>query len=249
MSDEQKRMQILDMIESGKISASEGLGMIQALVNGEEVQTVAVLQPAAAEQAEASRPEDGELPGSQRPNEAPVLLPADGVSATAESPEDGSQAEVYSPPASLPAEALKWRRWWALPFGVGVGVTILGGLLMYWALQATGVSFWFFFAGVPMALGLILMVLFWQTRNAHWLHLRIEQKNGEWPERIAMSFPLPLRLTAWLLRRYGHRISSLQNTSVDEIILALGNSTTPENPIFIQVEDDEDGERVQIYIG
>ncbi len=220
MSDEHRRMQILDRIESGEISASEGLLLIQSLGNGTPAGEVSAAEP---------------QPGSDGPADSNASA--------------GSQGNIYTPPAGLPEEAQKWRRWWVLPFGLGVSVTILGGLLMYWALQTAGVSFWFFFAGLPMALGLVLMVLFWQTRSAHWLHLRIEQKNGQWPERIALSFPLPLRLTAWLLRRYGQRISSLQGTSLDEIIVALGDSTTADNPIFIQVEDDQDGERVQIYIG
>jgi hypothetical protein len=56
-------------------------------------------------------------------------------------------------------------------------------------------------------------------------------------------------MTAWFLRVFGDFIPGLQGTSVDELIIALGDSTSPEKPLFIEVEDDEDGERVEVFIG
>jgi hypothetical protein len=56
-------------------------------------------------------------------------------------------------------------------------------------------------------------------------------------------------MTAWFFRVFGGKIPGLQDTSVDELIMALGDSTNPENPLYIEVEDDEDGERVEVFIG
>lgn len=92
------------------------------------------------------------------------------------------------------------------------------------------------------------MALTWQSREGHWLHLRIEQKPGEWPQQISFSLPLPLRPTAWFLRNFGDRIPSLHGMALDEVILALSSVTTVEEPIYIEVNDDEDGERVLIFI-
>jgi hypothetical protein len=115
--------------------------------------------------------------------------------------------------------------------------------------QRAGVGFWFFCFTVPFLIGVAVIGLAYQSRTAHWLHVRIHQAQDVWPRRINLSFPLPIRLTSWFLSRFKDRISGLQNTSLDEIILALDHTTTPENPLFIQVDEGEDGERVEIFIG
>ena len=121
---------------------------------------------------------------------------------------------------------------------------------MFWAQQATGMSFWFFCAGIPFTLGIVLMVLAWQSRSARWLHLRVRQRSGEWPKNFTLSFPLPLRFSAWFMRTFRHRIPGMDDTSVDinAVMAALENSTSPDNPLYVEVEE-EDGERVEIYIG
>jgi hypothetical protein len=93
------------------------------------------------------------------------------------------------------------------------------------------------------------MALAWASRNSRWLHLRIHQKPGERPQTILLSFPLPLRVTAWFLRTFGRSIPQLKNSGVDELIQALEQNTVLADPFYIEVDEGEDGERVQIYIG
>ena len=71
----------------------------------------------------------------------------------------------------------------------------------------------------------------------------------EWPRNIALSFPLPIRLTAWFLRTFGPHIPQLKDTGVDELILALGDSASPGNPLLVNVNEGEGGEQVEVYIG
>jgi len=42
----------------------------------------------------------------------------------------------------------------------------------------------------------------------------------------------------------------MENTSmdIDAVMAALEQTTSPDNPLYVEVEED-DGERVQIYIG
>lgn len=67
-------------------------------------------------------------------------------------------------------------------------------------------------------------------------------------ERIALSFPIPLGLTAWFLRTFGKWIPNLEQSGIDEIILALEDDNSPDGPVYIEVNGGE-GERVRIYIG
>ena len=143
----------------------------------------------------------------------------------------------------------KWKKWWIIPFWIGVGITVFGGALMYWALSAWGIGLGFILAWIPFLIGVGILVLGWNSRTGPWLHLRIQQKPGETPKRIAISFPLPIQFFAWSLRTFGNFIPGLKGTGVDEIILALGESAQGETPLFIDVNEGDEGEQVKIYIG
>ena len=120
---------------------------------------------------------------------------------------------------------------------------------MFWANQAQGIGFWFACASMPFVLGVLLIILAVQSRTARWLYLRVEQPGNEWPRIIQFGFPLPIRPAAWLMRILKGRIPNMPDIAVDEMLLSLGRSATPENPFYIQVDDDKDGEKVEIYIG
>jgi hypothetical protein len=250
---ESERRLILEMIANGKISASEGLRLLNTLGEvsepeageGNILEPGMVAQPAEAEADPAASSTSAQLPAAQ--TSAAQTAAAEASSEEAPSSTAMPGGELHSSP--LPPDIESWRRWWMVPLWIGVGITVVGGLILFWVLQRAGVGFWFFCSTVPLLFGVAVMVLAYQSRTAHWLHVRIHQAQGDWPRRINLSFPLPIRLTAWFLNRFKVRISGLQNTSLDEIILALDNSTTPENPLFVQVDEGEDGERVEIFIG
>lgn len=234
MTKEDERRLILEMIENGKISAPEGLELLKALGEDQPLDRGGDAEPDTQPSPEESdEPASG---GTESPDAFAGEVPLSG--------------EVLNPAkASFPPDADKWRRWWRIPMWVGVGITTLGGLFLFWAQQTYGIGFLFFCAWVPLLLGILLIVLGWQSRTSRWLHLRIQQQPGEWPQKIALSFPIPIRMTAWFFRTFRNTIPGMQETSIDEILLALDQSATPENPLYVEVEDDEDGERVEIYIG
>lgn len=163
-------------------------------------------------------------------------------------PAAGERSEAEPDPAIMEA-AKKLRHLWTIPLWIGVGITVLGAVLMYWALQTSGINFWFYCAGLPFALGVLLIALAWASRSARWLFVNVEQKPGEKPRRIMLGFPLPLRLAAWFLRHFGHYIPDLKGTAMDEVVEAVEASASMDTPLIVNVEDDEDGERVQVYIG
>jgi hypothetical protein len=164
------------------------------------------------------------------------------------------QSEIIDAPRAadaMPPDAAieKWKRWWVVPFAVGIVITIITALLMMSAIQASGYGFWFFCLWVPFTLGVTVLTLAWASRTARWLHVRVNTGKDEWPRRIALSFPLPVRLTAWALRTFGWRIPGLRNTGVDELVLALNDTTSSRQPLYVEVNDGDDGEKVQVYIG
>jgi hypothetical protein len=265
MSTEGERMQILEMIESGKITPAQGVALLEALGREEVSEDVAgsgVIEGQGRVEISAFNPPSEEqviaeiqAPEPPLPQEAPTaatgetggtIPPASGPSVETSQPVEG---EVLPEKVPQQPNLGYWRNWWRIPLWIGVGITILSGLLMYSVWQSTQMSFWFACTWFPFLFGVAVMALAWSTRNLPWLHLRINQKPGERPQKIAISFPLPTRLMAWLLRTFGHRIPNMENVNnLDEVLLALGK-TRPETPISIEVNEGEDGEKVQIYIG
>jgi hypothetical protein len=120
-----------------------------------------------------------------------------------------------------------------------------------WAFQASGFGFWFICSSVLLAFGIVVIVLAAQSRTARWLHLRVRQRPGQRPQTIAISLPIPLRFARWIMRIFGGFVPDMHGASVNDILMALDSleqSTNPENPVYIEV-DEEDGERVEIFIG
>jgi hypothetical protein len=265
------RLRVLEMIDEGTITAEEGLRLLQAFSAEDETAGTAGKADFPAETAE--QPESTaaiQLPGGEPvppPHSASEItapaseflaasdpdaeLPATNLSEPPPPSVSQASVEVLPPPApaALPAAALKWKRWWMLPFWVGVAITVFGGLFMYLAMRSYGISFWFVCASTPFILGVLVIIAAWGSRNAPWLHLRIRQAPGEKPEKIAFSMPLPIRLAAWFVRTFGRWIPGLQDQSYDELILAVGDKTSPDNPLYIVVDEEETGEKVEIYIG
>ena len=251
MDDKSDNMRILEMIESGKISVEEGLGLLAAL-GGENETAVDETVPPIASVSLADEPSGTQKLSEPIPPPSPAWDSSPPASAGGQDVAASAEPQILlgSPPAEPPLDARKWRRWWTIPLWIGVGLSVVGGVLLYAAVQSTGsVNFWFFCAGVPFTLGVLAIILAWQSRTSPWLHLRVQQAPGNSPQRIAISMPLPIRLTAWFLRTFGHKIPSMDGQELDQIILAVGKNTSPENPIYIQVDEGENGEKVEIYIG
>jgi hypothetical protein len=255
MSLEAERIKILELIDNGLISAEEGIRLLNAL-NGQEDGEAAsrnVDPPAlqidlpAAEEPQASLPEPEFTASSRVEIPGPEFEPPP-ARADQHQTADEPAAEVITPAPKFDPAKVKWRSWWWIPMWVGVGITLIAALLMYWAYSASGVGFWFACTWFPFMLGVGVMALAWASRTMRWIHVRVHQKPGEKPQRIAISLPIPLHLTAWFLRTFGKNIPHMGNTGLDELIMAL-DATSPDTPFYVEVNEGNNGERVEVYIG
>jgi hypothetical protein len=151
-------------------------------------------------------------------------------------------------PALAPEERQmnRWARFWIYPMMAGGVVLILGALVIGMVYATDAARGWSICGWLPMLLGFGIVVLALWTRRATWMHLRISEEGRQ---KIAFSFPLPLTLAAWAMRIAQPFVPQLQETGVDDLIIALRDSAGQGEPLFIDVQDEEDGERVQIYIG
>lgn len=129
------------------------------------------------------------------------------------------------------------RQWWIKPL-------VLGGIL-----SVAGVLFgiqggWLWLLAAPLLfVGLVITTLGVAAIDAQYVHLRIQLHKRR---QIAFSFPVPLRLGAGLLKRFGSNIPQFDETTVDELIMSLQNL---DQPLTIEVDRGTGGERVHLHFG
>lgn len=141
------------------------------------------------------------------------------------------------------------RRLWQIPLWIGIAVIIASALGMFAILQGPGLNFWFYFLLLPLLLGVLVTAIAVGSRQARWLYVDVHQKPGEHPEHIFLGFPLPLKFTAWFIRTFGPWIPQLRRTNVDEVIQVIESGFSGSEPVIVNVDEGEDGERVKVYIG
>lgn len=232
-------MSILKMIEEGKISPEEGTKLLQSVGSNEEnnfdskLDTLAILE----------KIESGEISATTGIN---LIGENNWDSREFTDTENNFNGGLNQDHFSISEEELeRWKRWWTLPLYIGLGIVIISTFWLNAAYQNSQYGFWFFCSLIPLLIGLLLISLSWGTRTSPWIHVRVK---GE-KERVAFSIPAPIGLTGWMLRNFGHFIPQLEKTSVDEILLALENTSKQNAPLYVQVDEGDKGEHVEIFIG
>jgi SHOCT-like domain len=156
MMEESERLQILEMIEKGIITASEGVRLLNSL----QAETGDAEPPLVGASSFGSGEQPGTSPEPEVTEEAP---PPDSRSASTQQEFD--------------AEITKWRRWWWVPLTIGIGITVVSGLLMFLAFQNSSL-FWFGCLWVPFLFGVLIISLAAASRTTRWLHVRVQQEPG-----------------------------------------------------------------------
>lgn len=163
-----------------------------------------------------------------------------------------SVEDVLEPAPRVSDEELKrmkrLKRWWILPFAIGLLITTLGAVWMYTGYINRGFGWGFWLAWIPFILGIFVVAISFQTSRSVWLHVRIKQKPGESPARISISLPLPISLAKWFMSVFGHKIPGLKDQPLGDLSELLDN-ISPEEPFYVHVNDQEDGEEVEVFIG
>jgi SHOCT-like domain len=141
------------------------------------------------------------------------------------------------------------RRLWQIPLWIGVLITVLSAYWMYVLVSTSNYGFWFYFAWLPLLVGILMIALFASSKTSRWLYVNVEQAEGEWPRNITLGIPLPLGLASWFLRNFGHNIEGLRQANINEIVEILSTGVSIKEPLIVNVDEGEHGERVQVYIG
>ena len=141
------------------------------------------------------------------------------------------------------------QRFAMVPVWIGVAFTVLGAYWMFALVQNANYGFWFFCAWFPLLLGLLILALTAGGKSSRWLYVNVDQRKGEWPQHITLGFPVPMGIISWILRNFGHFFRGMDKTNVDDVLAALSVMDNLNEPLIVNVDEGDDGERVQVYIG
>ena len=137
-----------------------------------------------------------------------------------------------------------------IPLWTGILFTVLSAWAMFSIQQNAGLNFWFFCMSTPFVLGVLLIAMGAGSRSSRWLYVNVDRSHqNEWPRNITIALPLPLGLVSWFLKNFGSHIEGLKRTTVDEVVQAIAMAKNITEPLIINVDDSDDGERVQVFIG
>jgi hypothetical protein len=209
--------QILDMVEQGQLSAEEGLRLINA------------------------------MGGKTESGPDPDLIDEEVRASTNITFGDAEESVQPHIPEEEKQRMNRLKRWWVLPFGIGLLITTLGAILMYMGSTQSGFGFGFWLAWLPFLLGIFIVAVSFQTKRSVWLHVRVKQEPGETPQRISISLPMPIALTRWFFSAFGDHIPGLRDQPLGNIPEILTNLSS-EEPFYVHVNE-EAGEEVEIFIG
>ncbi|MGD8805158.1 MAG: hypothetical protein PVH65_04880 [Chloroflexota bacterium] len=156
--------------------------------------------------------------------------------------------ELEAAPA-VPSDYSRYRNLWRIPFIIAAGSLLLSGVglaLMYQADERVAtlgfLCIWSIFMLAFLATLLLLL-----ARRAPWLHLRVQEQDGQ---RFAISLPLPLGLAHWIIGIARNFVPERQAAHLETayaFVTAMRDDPERE-PIIIDVDDD-DGDKVEVYIG
>ena len=135
---------------------------------------------------------------------------------------------------------------------IGIFMTVFIAWWMFSIQQNSGLNFWFYCLGMPLAFSILLIALGAGSRSSRWLYVNVDRsqsKDQDGPRKISLAFPLPLSLTAWFIRVFGKRIDGLKDKNVNDVATLVTLLKENRDPFVVHVDDSDDGEKVQVFIG
>ncbi len=153
-------------------------------------------------------------------------------------------------PIEKPQAAGCWKAAWSM---ILVGGAVLTGFSAYWIFQAyenKGLGWGFFLSWIPLILGVFITIGGWILMESPWMHVRIHSKEDDKKVHIVFSMPVPLRLARWVFRTFGHYMpEEVREKGIEEMLGAIEESMKAGEPFHVQVDDDKDGSKVEVFIG
>jgi hypothetical protein len=141
------------------------------------------------------------------------------------------------------------RRFSLIPLWIGVFITVFSAWIIYSIQQSAGTNFWFYCMIFPLMFGVLLLALGGGGRTSRWIYVDVDRRDakpGDGPKHITLGFPVPFGLVAWFFDNFGHNIKGMDRGKVEGIIQMMQATRDSNEPLMINVDDDD--AHVQVYI-
>ncbi len=223
MTTSEERQQVLRMVAEGKITPEEGTRLLAALSGGTPPEPD--MPSAMTEPVQETSQTDQTEPQQQ-----------------AYTPEQ----EVISPPPPIDAHIPDTRHWWQVPFWIGLALLVAGAFTLAGALSSGAICL-VLLCGLPLLLiGIVAVIVAWFARNGPWVHIRVKHNR---PGERDINLSVPLDLGVMTVRVAEPFVPQMKNTGVDDVIVSMKDNVQKDKPLIIDVNDDDDGEHVQVIVG
>ena len=136
-----------------------------------------------------------------------------------------------------------WTYLWLIPVILGF-IGLVGG----YGLAIKG-GWWWLLAGPVLLAGALSFLLGLASIESPWVHIRVKSDELGSVSEFGLSLPLPLQPVSWFLKVFGSYIPGLERTALDELLVAMEVARTSDGPFFVDVREEESGERVRVYLG
>lgn len=134
--------------------------------------------------------------------------------------------------------------WWFTLIASGAVLTFLAGLWMSSDVRDGSFGIGFLCAWLPLAIGVLLIVLGVATRRGPWANLWINRRRRGGDTDVILDVPVPVGMAGVVLRTVGRHIPGLDEQDVDKLINALQESRRKGEHIQIQSKQDNDDEDI-----
>lgn len=138
----------------------------------------------------------------------------------------------------------QFRRHWEIPFAIGIILVGTGGI----CISSGGPGLLVFCGWTIFLVALLITLLGLWSRTSPWVHIRIREHDGN---RFSLSLPLPpygfLEGILHFSKRFVDKETD-QNLDLAISFLSTIKDNPPDEPISIDI-DDEDGDKVQVFVG
>lgn len=223
MNQDEVTNKILNMVNNGDITAEEGLRLINTVSSSEAVDEENDIE----DENYGSEDEVSGITTNNSMGDVEIIQ-------TTESPFDQERIN-------------KFKKWWFLPFSVGLILTVISSIWMYLGITSKGLGWGFWLSWIPFIIGIVIMAISALSSKSKWIHIRVREKGKGKHVNIRFSMPMPLGAAKWFIRNFSHKLKKTKELPLDEIITEIEQGITSDSPLYVKVNDD--GDEVEIYIG
>jgi hypothetical protein len=158
--------------------------------------------------------------------------------------------DEFSEPMEAPKVSGCWKAAWSMILLGGAVLTAFSAFWVYQGYEAKGFGWAFWLSWIPLVLGVLIMIGGWILLESPWLHVRIHQKEEKKDVNIVLSLPVPLGLAKWVFKTFGeHMPVEVQDKHIPELLDEIEASLKKGEPFHVQVDDEKDGAKVEIFMG